>query len=112
MRITQECAWCGTQIGVIDGRSIDQPAISHGICPECRGKLLGTIPGRAETWDGHERRRVDDRRTHERRRSSINDANELIIVSRRTWIDGKRRIKVRRAVDRVWLAERILRCAS
>src|SRR5262249_26707973 len=68
----------------------------------------GDIHNKAESWDGRERRRVDDRRTRERRRSSTDEADDLIVVSGRTWIDGKRRMKVRRAADRVWLSDLIL----
>jgi len=112
MRITLKCAWCGTQMGVTGDNSVEEPNISHGICPACQGKLLAVIPNKAEAWDGVERRRVDDRRTRERRRAVIDQVDDLIVISRRTWIDGKRRVKVRRTADRVWLADRILHCPS
>jgi len=108
MRMTLKCAWCGSEIGLVDGNSIAEPGISHGICSGCRSKLLGAIHNKAESWDGRERRRVDDRRTRERRRSSTDEADDLMVVSGRTWIDGKRRMKVRRAADRVWLSDLIL----
>src|SRR5262249_4936909 len=111
MRITLKCAWCGTQMSGIGEKSVEEPNISHGICPACHGKLLGAIPNR-KAWDGVERRQVVDRRTRERRRSMIDEVDDLIVISRRTWIDGKRRVKVRRTADRVWLADRILHCPS
>ena len=108
MQTTLICAWCGIQLGAIDGGSIGEPNISHGICPACRGELVGAIRKQPASWDGTERRRGDDRRLGERRLWSTYEADDLVIVSGRTWIDGKRRIKVRRVADRTWLADEIL----
>jgi len=112
MRTTLNCAWCGTQIGVVDRGSTGESSISHGICPACQSKLLAVIRKKPAPWDGTERRRADDRRLGELRLWSIHDIDDLIIVSGRTWIDGRRRLKVRRAADRAWLADQILSRAS
>jgi hypothetical protein len=36
--ITMVCAWCGKPLGTKDGNG--QTGVSHGICSECKAKLL------------------------------------------------------------------------
>ena len=108
MPITLKCAWCGIQIGVRTEELIGETNISHGICPACQGKLAGVMANKPAPWDGTERRRANDRRAGERRHCSVDEVDDLLIVSGRTWVDGKRRIKIRRVADRMWLANGIL----
>ncbi|HVG20308.1 MAG TPA: hypothetical protein VNI02_14755 [Blastocatellia bacterium] len=63
------------------------------------------------SWNGIERRRVDERRKQERRRSMRYTADTLIVIEGVTWIDNEgtdRRRKVRRREDREKIAKKIL----
>ncbi|MFP5260458.1 MAG: hypothetical protein ACLGJB_00965 [Blastocatellia bacterium] len=63
------------------------------------------------SWNGAERRRVDERRKQERRRSMRYTADTLIVIEGVTWIDNEgtdRRRKVRRREDREKIAKKIL----
>ena len=62
-------------------------------------------------WDGQERRRLDDRRKKERRRSIRYTADTLIVIDNITWIDTEgtdRRRKIRRRADRARIAKIII----
>jgi hypothetical protein len=62
-------------------------------------------------WNGVERRRIEDRRKQERRRSMRYTADTLIVIEGVTWIDNEgtdRRRKVRRREDRERIAKKIL----
>lgn len=62
-------------------------------------------------WNGVERRRIEDRRKQERRRSMRYTADTLIVIEGVTWIDNEgtdRRRKVRRREDREKIAKKIL----
>jgi hypothetical protein len=109
MTITLKCAWCGIQIGVGNRELTGGTNISHGICPACQGKLLGVKASKPGLWDGIDRRRANDRRVAERRLGSVDDVDDLlVVVNGPTWVDGKRRIKIPRIADRMWLANGIL----
>jgi hypothetical protein len=63
------------------------------------------------SWNGVERRRAEDRRKQERRRSMRYTADTLIVIEGVTWIDNEgtdRRRKVRRREDRERIARKIL----
>ena len=63
------------------------------------------------SWNGAERRRIDERRKQERRRSMRYTADTLIVIEGVTWIDNEgtdRRRKVRRREDREKIAKKIL----
>jgi hypothetical protein len=61
-------------------------------------------------WDGHERRRGQERRVVERRHTMRYNVQTLLVVDGITWIDpedGERRKHIRRKNDREALATRV-----
>ncbi len=67
--------------------------------------------GCMSTWNGIERRISGERRRQERRRSMRYTADTLVVIDGVTWIDNEgtdRRRKIRRRLDREWLAKKIL----
>jgi hypothetical protein len=63
------------------------------------------------SWNGIDRRKTDERRLRERRRSMRYTAETLIVLNGVTWIDIEgtdRRRKVRRRDDRERIAKKII----
>ena len=40
------CSWCGKKMGEKDGNGVE--GVSHGICEECLGHLMGKMEQRTE----------------------------------------------------------------
>jgi hypothetical protein len=62
-------------------------------------------------WNGEERRKREDRRLSERRRTMRYNVQTLLIVDGVTWVDhegNERRHHIRRRDDREWLARKII----
>jgi len=65
-------------------------------------------------WDGEERRRANERRVVERRRTMRYNVRTLLVVDGITWVDpeeGERRKHIRRKRDREALAIKVSRYA-
>ena len=65
-------------------------------------------------WDGEERRRTNERRVVERRRTMRYNVRTLLVVDGITWIDpddAERRKHIRRRRDREALAIKVVRYA-
>lgn len=43
------CAWCGKHLGAIVCTPAQAGMTSHGICPPCKERVLGTLPGRPDS---------------------------------------------------------------
>ena len=42
------CAWCGADLG--EKKPLDDPEVTHGICPECAAKMLEEKPRIRRDW--------------------------------------------------------------
>lgn len=63
------CAWCGLDMGEVDGRGVD--GTTHSICEACKVKTLADL-------EGDEHRRLGDRHVHVGRRSGAMPYSERI----------------------------------
>jgi len=85
--------------------------ITHSICPTCSVKMLQQARAAFAVWDGIERRRGFDRRSGQRRASTREVAETLMVLKGIAWINSEeteRRQGIRRKEDFKMLVNAIL----
>jgi len=102
MPIIRKCAWCGTFLGVKEGELPSTLNVTHSICPACMIVIQPEAHATAAVWDGRERRRGFDRRSGQRRATTRDVPETLIVLKGIAWINrtgSDRRRGIRRQED-------------